>query len=117
MKGTLVGYLGRDPEEKIAKSGNTYVAFSVAENHYNRNTQSRETLWYNVTVTGVDAKTILQNFVKGSGIILYGFSNMPWVGDNGNVQIPFFATGFDFPPKAGNSTSAAEVSTDDDPFA
>lgn len=126
MQGTLVGYIGQDPQIRESMNG-TFTTFSVAENHYNPETQERDiTTWYSVIINGRRGEVIAANFDKGDGIILHGESQGVWQGDNGNVSINFRARDFTFPPRAPQGGGkpaaqgapvAAQAAMGDDPFA
>jgi len=118
MKGTVVGYLGKDPEKKISQNGNEYVAFSIAENHYNPETKEREPYWINAKMSGRQGDLFMKHFRKGSFAIVNGDQGMPFMGTNGSIQGTMWANGFEFPPKSMNSdteTGGTETSMED-PF-
>jgi single-stranded DNA-binding protein len=104
MKGTIVGYMGRDPETKVSQKGNEYVSFSVAENNYNSQIGENETLWYNCRSYGNTGGNILKHFNKGKFIVATGELGMPFIGSKGDVQMSMLVTSFDFGPK-DNSNS------------
>lgn len=119
MQGTLVGYLGKNPETRESQNG-SFTIFTVAENIYNPETGERDiTVWYSVIMNGRRGEVVANHFSKGDGIIVHGESQGIWQGDNGNANINFRATSFTFPPSttASDTGNTPQVMPGDDPFA
>lgn len=62
------GRLGKDPEPKTSKAGNTYARFSLAVNGPQRD----HTTWWNVTCFGKTAKNVMEYLAKGQEVIVTG---------------------------------------------
>lgn len=72
---TIVGRLGRDPEQRYMPSGEPVTSFSVAtDRQYNdRNGQKvKETTWFRVSVFGKQAETVAQFLSKGKMVLVEG---------------------------------------------
>lgn len=106
----VLGNLGRDPEVKVAGTGTEYVSFSVAENIYNPQTQEREPLWFNIKVFRQrERDLIMKHFRKGSGIQVAGELDLPFVGNNGKVQMSMVMSSFHFVPRSNGDGAEAPV--------
>jgi single-strand DNA-binding protein len=103
FRGHLQGNLGRDPETFDTKSG-TGVRLSVAvKDGYG---DDAKTLWVKVAMFGKRGETVAKQFVKGSGIILFGreIKIEEFTGRDGKQRaaLAMIADDFDF-PMAGKS--------------
>lgn len=71
----VIGNLGKDPEIKTSKNGNTYTNFSVCSNKRYKddqgNTQTKET-WFNPVMYGKGAETFAKIAKKGRQVLLQG---------------------------------------------
>lgn len=65
---TMRGRLGKDPEAKTSKAGNSYARFSLAVNGPQRD----HTTWWNVTCFGKTAKNVMEYLAKGQEVIVTG---------------------------------------------
>jgi len=75
QKVTLIGNLGRDPEQRYTPSGQALTNFSVAtsEKWTGQDGQPQErTVWWRVSVFGKQAETCAQYLRKGSKVYVEG---------------------------------------------
>lgn len=63
----LVGRVGRDPEGRYTKQGESVATFSLATDGYNDKTD-----WHNVTVFGKTAGNVVKHVKKGSVVGVSG---------------------------------------------
>jgi single-strand DNA-binding protein len=71
----IVGNLGRDPEMRYIASGQAVTTLSVASNYAYKNSegqQSKETIWFRVSVWGKQAESANNFLHKGSKVIIEG---------------------------------------------
>jgi single-strand DNA-binding protein len=66
-KAYFIGNLGRDPESKVARSGQTVVSFSLATPHVRKEGDGwvDNPDWHRLTAFGKTAESILKNAHKG----------------------------------------------------
>lgn len=98
---TIVGRLGRDPEEKTTKSGQQMVVLSVATTKSQK--REKKTTWHRVLVFGRSAEFVLDWFHKGDAIIINGdLAYDEYASKDGtqNRQTVVFAKSVDFGPNA-----------------
>lgn len=72
---TILGNLGRDPEERVTASGKKMVSFSVAVN-----VRGKDTVWYKCIIWQEKLEQfrgILQHLHKGSRVCLTGALGVP----------------------------------------
>jgi len=72
----LIGYLGRDPEDRVTTGGTRVANFSVATNQYrpgnNGNPAQETTEWHRIVTFGKSAQLCLQYLHKGSRVCVEG---------------------------------------------
>lgn len=74
----LVGFLGRDPEQRYTSSGQAVTNFSLATTERYRSSdgeQVEKTAWWRVTCWGKLAEIVSQYLQKGAGVIVEGTIN------------------------------------------
>lgn len=74
-KAMIIGHLGRDPESKITKSGDTVATFSVAtaEKWKDKSGEKQEkTTWHNVVAFGKLGEICAEYLTKGSLVYIEG---------------------------------------------
>lgn len=71
---TIVGNLGKDPEQKFLPSGDAVTNFSVAvtEKWKKDGEQKEQTTWFRVNAFGKLAEICGQYLTKGSGVLVVG---------------------------------------------
>ena len=83
----IEGRIGKDPEPKFTKNGDTYTKFGVAVTERVKNGdqwEDGETSWYNVTCWKTLAETVSDTINKGDLILVSGRLKMEtWSGDDG----------------------------------
>ncbi|HYE74239.1 MAG TPA: single-stranded DNA-binding protein [Blastocatellia bacterium] len=75
LKGTIVGYLGKDPETRHTPQGTAVCSFSVAatERRKDKNGEYQDlTTWLKLTLFGKQAEAAQQYLTKGSQIYAEG---------------------------------------------
>ena len=70
-KAIIVGHLGRDPEPRSTKGGQTVVTLSVATTHRRKGADD-ETEWHRVTVFGQQAEACERYLAKGRMVYVEG---------------------------------------------
>lgn len=104
QKVTLIGNLGRDPEQRYTPSGQALTNFSVAtsEKWTGQDGQPQErTVWWRVSVFGKQAETCAQYLRKGSKVYVEGRMQADpktggpriWTGQDGAPRASFEVTG------------------------
>ncbi|MBL8096593.1 MAG: single-stranded DNA-binding protein [Anaerolineales bacterium] len=104
QKITLIGNLGRDPEQRYTPSGQAVTTFSVAtsEKWTGQDGQPQErTVWWRVSVFGKQAETCAQYLRKGSKVYVEGRVQADpktggpriWTGQDGAPRASFEITG------------------------
>ena len=104
QKVTLIGNLGRDPEQRYTPSGQAVTTFSVAtsEKWTGQDGQPQErTVWWRVSVFGKQAETCAQYLRKGSKVYVEGRLQADpktggpriWTGQDGAPRASFEITG------------------------
>ena len=104
QKVTLIGNLGRDPEQRYTPSGQALTNFSVAtsEKWTGQDGQPQErTVWWRVSVFGKQAETCAQYLRKGSKVYVEGRMQADpktggpriWSGQDGAPRASFEITG------------------------
>lgn len=71
----LIGRLGRDPETRFMQNGRNVTSFSVAVNHYWRNSEGEtreDTDWFNIDAWGRLGEICQEYLRKGSLVYLEG---------------------------------------------
>ncbi len=142
QKVTVIGNLGRDPEQRYTPSGQAVTTFSVAtsEKWTGQDGQPQErTVWWRISVFGKQAETCAQYLRKGSKVYVEGRMQADpktggpriWTGQDGAPRASFEVTGntVKFLSSRGEGGSAggtapmhdadpvlAEDSSDDIPF-
>ena len=90
-KVTIIGNVGRDPEQRYTQSGMMTTSFSVAVNNRRRNPDGsfqEETEWYRVTAFGRLAEVCQQYVAKGNQIYVEGrFRIDRWTGQDGQARV------------------------------
>ena len=88
---TIIGNVGRDPEQRYTQSGMMTTSFSVAVNNRRRmsdGSQQEETEWYRVTAFGRLAEVCQQYVTKGSQLYVEGrFRIDRWTGQDGQPRV------------------------------
>ena len=88
-KVTIIGNVGRDPEQRYTQSGMMTTSFSVAVNNRRRNPDGSfqdETEWYRVTAFGRLAEVCQQYVTKGSQLYVEGRLRLDrWTGQDGQT--------------------------------
>lgn len=112
--------LGRDPETGQTPSGLTNLKFSVAVNHGRRDNE--QTDWYNVTVWGKQAETLIAlrdggSLTKGARVDIVGrLTHRTYTGRDGAEKVSYDVNANDVilvsPPK--NYEQGASDSRSDD---
>ena len=71
---TLIGNLGKDPEQKRTPSGAEYAVFSLAtsENRQVNGEWKSETEWHYIKVWGQQAERVMRQLKKGSKCYVQG---------------------------------------------
>ncbi len=91
-KATLIGNVGRDPEQRFTQAGKTIVSFSVACKRMIPAAQEGgerrdETLWFNVICLGPRADQAMNLVTRGSRIYVEGrLSHRSYVGNDGQQR-------------------------------
>jgi len=91
-KATLIGNVGRDPEQRFTQAGKTIVSFSVACNRFIPPSQDggerrEETLWFNVICLGQRADQAMNLVTRGSRIYVEGrLQHRSYVGNDGQQR-------------------------------
>ncbi len=104
QKVTVIGNLGRDPEQRYTPSGQAVTTFSVAtsEKWTGQDGQPQErTVWWRVSVFGKQAETCAQYLRKGSKVYVEGRMQADpktggpriWTGQDGAPRASFEVTG------------------------
>lgn len=65
------GNVGRDPEERVTKSGTIVSNFNVAHNWKDQD-GADQTTWYRVSVFGKAAQFCNEKIRKGMGVLVHG---------------------------------------------
>ncbi len=71
----LIGYVGNDPALKKAYNGSPFTRLSIATDYFRRakdGTVIKKTTWHDIIAWDHLAETILNNFSKGSHILVRG---------------------------------------------
>lgn len=74
-KASLIGYVGNDPDIFILPSGDKKVRLRVATDHTvvdRDGNKSYKATWHNVIAWGAKAEMVINNFSKGSHILVEG---------------------------------------------
>jgi len=69
---TLVGYLGRTPEERVTQSGKTLCKMSLATQRWDKDKGEKVADWHNVIAWEKQAEKCLKYLDKGSQIAVEG---------------------------------------------
>jgi len=89
-KATLIGNVGRDPEQRYTQTGTMTVSFSMAVNNRRRNPDGSyqdETEWYRITAAGRLAEICQQYVTKGSQLYVEGRLRVDrWTGQDGQPR-------------------------------
>lgn len=104
QKVTVIGNLGRDPEQRYTPSGQAVTTFSVAtsEKWTGQDGQPQErTVWWRISVFGKQAETCAQYLRKGSKVYVEGRMQADpktggpriWTGQDGAPRASFEVTG------------------------
>ncbi len=70
----IIGNLGRDPEARVAPSGDNVASFSLATSERRQN-QPEVTTWFNISAWGQLADIATQYLHKGSYVYVEGGAN------------------------------------------
>src|SRR5215207_7068982 len=88
---SILGNVGRDPEQRYTQTGTMTTSFSVAVNNRRRmpdGSQQEETEWYRVTAFGRLAEVCQQYVTKGSQLYVEGrFRIDRWTGQDGQPRV------------------------------
>jgi len=71
-KVTLIGRLGRDPEERITLAGTRVANFTVATDTFHGNNGDKTTEWHRIVVFGKAAEICNQYLRKGKLVCIEG---------------------------------------------
>lgn len=89
-KVTIVGNVGRDPEQRYTPNGTMVVSFSVAVNNRRRNPDGsfqEETEWFRITCFGRQAEFAQQYITKGRVVFVDGRLRVDrWTGQDGSPR-------------------------------
>jgi single-strand DNA-binding protein len=89
-KATLIGNVGRDPEQRYTQTGTMTVSFSLAVNNRRRNPDGsfqEETEWFRITAAGRLAEICQQYVTKGSQLYVEGRLRLDrWTGQDGQPR-------------------------------
>jgi len=85
---TIIGNVGKEPEEKTTVNGTTYWVFSLACNK-RLSKENTQTTWWRVVVWRKGLDGILKSIKKGSSLVVYGEMRPPRIydGAEGTPQI------------------------------
>jgi single-strand DNA-binding protein len=90
-KVTIIGNVGRDPEQRSTQTGTMTTSFSVAVNNRRRmpdGSQQEETEWYRVTAFGRLAEVCQQYVTKGQQLYVEGRLRIDrWTGQDGQPRV------------------------------
>ena len=80
---TLIGFLGKDAEERVFPSGDPVLNFSMAttDSWFDKKTEERKerTEWHRVVVTGKNVEYLRKLLVKGAKVMVEGsVRNRKW---------------------------------------
>lgn len=67
---TLIGFLGKDPEERVTKNGNKGIFFTLAVESYFA--KEKKTQWYNIVIWEETLFPMALSLKKGSLVALAG---------------------------------------------
>ena len=82
---TIIGNLGRDPESRNDKYGNSFVTFSVAVSVGNKD--KTRTDWVDVSCNGKLAEIATTYAKKGYKVFIEGFPDVSAYTNNANVVV------------------------------
>ena len=90
-KVSIIGNVGRDPEQRYTQTGTMTTSFSVAVNNRRRlpdGSNQEETEWYRVTAFGRLAEVCQQYVTKGSQLYVEGRLRIDrWTGQDGQARV------------------------------
>ena len=101
-KASIIGNVGRDPEQRYTPSGTMMVNFTVAVNNRRRQPDgsfTEETEWFRVVASGRLAEVCQQYVTKGSQLYVEGRLRADrWTGNDGQprVTLEIFANDVQF---------------------
>ena len=67
---TIIGHLGRDPEQRFTQGGDSVVSFSVATSRKRKDEET--TTWWRVTMFGKRGETLAKYLGKGDPVLVSG---------------------------------------------
>lgn len=110
MRGEIAGYLGADPETRVAPSGQKITTFRIAVT--TRRKDKETTVWWRVTIFGDRFDRMLAYIKKGSGLIVHGTMNPPEIYQNkegtSQVSLELIADSISFLPSSGKGERAQD---------
>lgn len=110
MRGEIAGYLGADPETRVAPSGQKIISFRIAVN--TRRKDKETTVWWRVTIFGDRFDRMLSYIKKGSGLIVHGTINPPEIYQNkegaSQISLELIADSISFLPSSNKGEKAAD---------
>jgi single-strand DNA-binding protein len=117
---TIDGNVGRDPEVRFSKAGNTVVTFSVAVTERVKEGdgwKDGDTTWFRVTAFGQLGEDAAEGVRKGARVVVGGrFKVRKWTGDDGveRTEAEVVADWVGVKPRA--KQDRGQASRDDIPF-
>ncbi len=111
----ILGFLGKDPEEKSTQKGSKGYFFPVAVESFSKG--EKKTVWYQVQVWDVGLFTIAKSIHKGSLLVVSGVLAEPSIyqskdGDN-RVGLSIKANSLIFVPGKKSDADPQSVKQDD----
>lgn len=67
---SIIGFVGRDPEERVSSTGNKGIFFSVAVDNFSKG--EKKTIWYKIQVWDSHLFKMAQAIHKGSLVSIAG---------------------------------------------
>lgn len=83
----LIGFLGKDPEERVSKAGNKGIFFSLAvDSYFNK---EKTTQWYNIAIWDEGLFPIVRSLKKGSLVSVAGslLPAKPYQAKDGSMRV------------------------------
>jgi len=96
----LMGYVGRDPEERFTSGGKKVISFPVAVSVMKN--KEKMTVWYKINCWDEKFSGIIPHIKKGSSLVIVGELNAPTTYQNKNgdiaIDLSIKANSIDFCP-------------------
>ena len=67
---TIIGHIGRDPEQRFTPGGDSVVSFSMATSRKRKDAES--TTWWRVSMFGKRGETLAKYLTKGDPVLVTG---------------------------------------------